>query len=387
MVPRESGKRPLALFFRPAGEQWLPATSNRSVLTFVLDPEGPTSAREADLQRLYGFTSAEARLAKLLITGSTFADCCAYLNIRPSTARMHLGNLYAKTGVQRQGQLIAVLLKSVGVMRMASADEDSPSRDQNYVSGREDRPRSCTTDILRGGLEALDSLHAGVVVLNSLREVLFANEAARQILTAGEGLEITAQNVLSSSRKNLIPFLGVPGRTQAHPGSVWRLTSTDSVVALPRSRGKRPLTLVFRSLNRGEEGANPRSPAVLLFMLDPELPIPSVEPVLRELYSFTSCEARLAHLLMEGHALEDCCEQLGIRPSTARMHLASMFSKVGVQRQGALIYLLFKSVCMIRSSQVENVMPRSETRTTETSNRFRVPGSESRESKSVPPAF
>jgi len=57
---------------------------------------------------------------------------------------------------------------------------------------------------------------------------------------------------------------------------------------------------------------------------------------------------------MEGHALDNCCEQLDIRLSTARMHVANMFAKAGVQRQGQLISLLLKSVGLVRVKSDES---------------------------------
>lgn len=348
----------MTLFIRPVVGRSAPPSPTKSVLTFMLDPESPISASEATLRRMYGFTSAEARLAKLLISGSSFEDCCLDLDIRPSTARMHLGNMYAKTGVQRQGQLIAVLLKSVGMVRMSNSDATNQCNKGQEISGKESRMKCCAPDVLSGGLEALDSLYIGVAAINGLREVLFANDTAYQIMAAGDGLELTAQGVMSTSKRNLIPLLGSSARTQPALGLAALSPTSDSLVALPRSGGRRPLTLFITTSSDTKQSTSLRNPKVLVFMLDPEFPLSPVESGLRELYRFTSCEARLAHLLMEGHALEDCCEQLGIRPSTARMHLTSMFGKVGVQRQGSLICLLLKSVCMVRMGHTEKTMQR-----------------------------
>jgi DNA-binding CsgD family transcriptional regulator len=118
-VKRRFGKRHLTLLLR----RILPTSSltnvtGRAFLIFLLDPELPVQSTEAELNQLYGLTSSEARLANLLMEGKTLEDCCQELNIRISTGRMHLGNLFAKTGVQRQGQLISLLLKSVGLVRM-----------------------------------------------------------------------------------------------------------------------------------------------------------------------------------------------------------------------------------------------------------------------------
>ena len=361
VVPRLSGKRPLTLFVRPVQGQSQAVGSSRTALIFMLDPEGPVEASEAGLRQLYGFTSTEARLAKLLISGSPFERCCADLRVRPSTARMHLANLFAKTGVQRQGQLISVLLKSVGMVRMANADGTNEAGPREFVAGV-GRQKCSSPDILAGGLEALDSLHIGVAVTNGLRQVLFANATAHQILAARDGLEISAQGVLDGLKKNFMA--GASARTPSESDLSAKSTPPVSVVALPRAAGKRPLTLVVRPLDGKEACANLRGPSFLIFMLDPELPIPAVEPGLRQLYGFTSCEARLAHLLMEGHTLEDCCEQMEIRPSTARMHLANMFGKAGVQRQGALISLLLKSVGLVRLKSDDGTMRRAEWRGT-----------------------
>jgi len=363
VVERPSGKRPLTLFVRCVQRESSPPDAPRTVLLFMLDPESPTQATEASLRQLYGLTPREARLAHLLISGKTFEECCDDLSIRPSTARMHLGNLFAKTGVQRQGQLISLLLKSVGTVRMSSADRNSdrPGKppDRTEFSGKHSPSKCPAPDILAAGLEALDLLHIGVAVTTGSRQLLFANQTAQQILATRDGLEVTAQGVLSALKKNCFPSLSSFPQRVSQATLSGTSMPVDSVLALPRPSGRRPLTLLVRSLNKAEGRLDPRQPAVLVFILDPELPIPATESGLRQLYGFTSCEAGLAHLLMEGNALDDCCEQLGIRASTARMHLANMFAKAGVQRQGPLISLLLKTVGIVRLQSDERSIRRS----------------------------
>jgi DNA-binding CsgD family transcriptional regulator len=89
------------------------------------------------------------------------------------------------------------------------------------------------------------------------------------------------------------------------------------------------------------------APATLLFILDPEIPVETVEAELRQLYGLTSTEACLANLLMDGKALDECCTALGIRRSTARTHLQHLFEKLGVQRQSELVSLLLKSIGLV----------------------------------------
>ena len=51
--------------------------------------------------------------------GKALDECCKLLNIRRSTARTHLQHLFEKVGVQRQSELVSVLLKSIGLVGSA----------------------------------------------------------------------------------------------------------------------------------------------------------------------------------------------------------------------------------------------------------------------------
>ena len=74
-------------------------------------------------------------------------------------------------------------------------------------------------------------------------------------------------------------------------------------------------------------------------------------------------EASLANLLMEGKTVNECCDLLGIRRSTARTHLQHLFEKVGVQRQSELVSVLLKSIGLVRVGRKpvrKALAPRSE---------------------------
>jgi DNA-binding CsgD family transcriptional regulator len=108
--------------------------------------------------------------------------------------------------------------------------------------------------------------------------------------------------------------------------------------------GQRPLTLFVRAVKTKTDTPAPDEAAVLIMILDSAQPVETTEAELRQLYGFTATEARLANHLMEGLALEDCCQAMGIRRTTARMHLRNIFAKAGVRRQGELVSLLLKSI-------------------------------------------
>lgn len=62
--------------------------------------------------------------------------------------------------------------------------------------------------------------------------------------------------------------------------------------------------------------------------------------LLRELYSLTPAETRLAALLTQGVGLPDACAQLGIKRETSRTQLKSIFSKTRTGTQAQLAHLL-----------------------------------------------
>ncbi len=78
----------------------------------------------------FGLTMAERRLARQLLTGKSLADAAAEANLTISTARSYLKRIFAKTGMHRQGQLIALyhsLMPPVEVAPNPAGDTPSGS--------------------------------------------------------------------------------------------------------------------------------------------------------------------------------------------------------------------------------------------------------------------
>ena len=66
---------------------------------------------ELDLiERMFGLTRAQARVAMKIASGATPAACARQLGVKISTVRSHLNVVYRKTGALSQAQLVRVLL-------------------------------------------------------------------------------------------------------------------------------------------------------------------------------------------------------------------------------------------------------------------------------------
>ena len=66
--------------------------------------------------------------------------------------------------------------------------------------------------------------------------------------------------------------------------------------------------------------------------------------MVRRLFDLTPAEASLALALANGLTLDEAADGLNIRKNTARAHLRSIFSKIGVTRQTTLVRVLLSSV-------------------------------------------
>jgi DNA-binding CsgD family transcriptional regulator/PAS domain-containing protein len=118
-ISRPSLKRPLSVFVSPAPTTSLQLPGVRgTVVIFVTDPEAAIESDEEILKRLFGLTSAEASVATLLVQGHDLKGVCGELSIRMPTARTHLRHLFDKLGVHRQCELISLLLRTVGAVRV-----------------------------------------------------------------------------------------------------------------------------------------------------------------------------------------------------------------------------------------------------------------------------
>lgn len=110
-VPRPSGKPPYSVLVSPVLKRLLfLGRFQASAFLVVSDPCSQPTTDLLTLQRAFGLTPAEARVAWRLASGSTLRHIAAELNISIHTARTHLKRALAKTGSNRQSELVRRIL-------------------------------------------------------------------------------------------------------------------------------------------------------------------------------------------------------------------------------------------------------------------------------------
>ncbi len=92
----------------------------RHKLAFLIDPAlaHNISIDQGALQRLYGLTSTEARVAALLAKGGSVAEIADRLGNTAYTIRTHLRHIFEKTGTARQVDLVHLLLRSLVALQI-----------------------------------------------------------------------------------------------------------------------------------------------------------------------------------------------------------------------------------------------------------------------------
>ena len=113
VITRPLGRRPVIAYpVRLPAFDANPFGPARVAIVFR-DLDAAPQALLDDLKAIFGLTLAEAKVAQTLLSGATVEDLAATHAISPSTARVHLKSIFAKTQTNRQSELLAVLTRAV----------------------------------------------------------------------------------------------------------------------------------------------------------------------------------------------------------------------------------------------------------------------------------
>jgi len=95
---------------------WFRGESSPSVIVYLADVQHQQFAQEEIVAQLFNLTRSEARLAMLLANGATLVEAAQQLNLTEGSVRVYSKRIFQKTGVNRQAELVRLLLKSVALL-------------------------------------------------------------------------------------------------------------------------------------------------------------------------------------------------------------------------------------------------------------------------------
>lgn len=114
-ITRSSRALPYRLLLMPLqGSRAVPlGVSQPAVAVLIVDSGATSCPSVAMLQELFSLTPCEARVAASLVQGQSVEEAAAKLNVSVETVRTHVRRVLSKTDTNRQGELIALVLRTV----------------------------------------------------------------------------------------------------------------------------------------------------------------------------------------------------------------------------------------------------------------------------------
>lgn len=195
----------------------------------------------------------------------------------------------------------------------------------------------------RTALSVLENAPRSIIILGHSGRVTYQNKAARRLLAKDDGIRLTDGMFTVAhpdAREEVEAFLEL-ARSTDRPD----LESQRLMIVVPRRSGGAPLKLVMYKLpfDRQKASLDPDQSLAVALVYDPSTMTELNMSLLSNFYSLTHAESLLAQQLYDGRTLPEASEALGISVNTARTQLRSIFKKVGVHSQAALLQEFAKS--------------------------------------------
>jgi DNA-binding CsgD family transcriptional regulator len=188
----------------------------------------------------------------------------------------------------------------------------------------------------------VDRMLVATVILDETGAVMKTNSVADEMLHDRDGIRLVKGCLVADyGQENRELQRLISQALSGHSGGTPAVVKAMSITP-PSGGGK--LGVLIRSLPPSEWSEGRRRPSVVVFIRDPGRKSEASHEMVRRLFDLTPAEASLALLLASGLTLDDAAEELKIRKNTARAHLRSIFSKIGVTRQTTLVRMLLSSV-------------------------------------------
>jgi DNA-binding CsgD family transcriptional regulator len=185
--------------------------------------------------------------------------------------------------------------------------------------------------------EAMDQLGVSALFLNAAGQLVHANETGTALLHERNGLCLRDGKLSVSEGRS-----GEQFRTLLRS-----LLSADSTapqgMRLLDDHGATLLEIVGRRLPAGGAPEAKMPAAVLLVTSCQQDTREPCANLLRDLYGFTACEARLAKLLVQGYSTQEAAQVLSVSINTVKTHLKGIFEKTGYNKQSQVVAALNNS--------------------------------------------
>lgn len=189
-------------------------------------------------------------------------------------------------------------------------------------------------------MDALDRLALGIVLVDDHARPIFVNQYASRLLQQRDGLSIERESLIAAAPETKTHL--ARALESAIAVTLGRAFATEiSEFLIPRSTGRRALHASVSPIARHNAFvALATRAAALVFLLDPESVALPLNDRLRELFSLTTAETRVAGVMATGRDVAAISDELGVSRETVRTQVRRVLEKAGVRSQSAFIRLV-----------------------------------------------
>jgi DNA-binding CsgD family transcriptional regulator len=185
---------------------------------------------------------------------------------------------------------------------------------------------------------ALDSSPTAILLMDRDSRILAMNQAARMIVGHNDGLlvrhgRLEAEQVGESALlAELLSHARPKSSNKNHglaAGMIVSRSERPPLQVLVAPVGKLPIALQH-------------SATAIVFINDPEKRFRPPQEVLTSLFRLTPAECRVVFLLTDGNSIREIGEMIGVKNSTLKSQLKSIYGKTNTSRQSELIRLMMQ---------------------------------------------
>lgn len=181
--------------------------------------------------------------------------------------------------------------------------------------------------------DLLEKLGQPIFVIDRARRIIYHNRRAEALLGRGDlivdrGGRVACRDAISDSELGEAMDQFAPVSDVPLPRRI--------LLKLLRKDGIR-IAAAMQPMEESLAGAGQVSTQLLFTIFEPSATIPIDSAVLSAAFDLTPAEAGVASLIANGRSPEDCSEEMGVKISTVRSQLVSLYGKTGASGQADLI--------------------------------------------------
>jgi DNA-binding CsgD family transcriptional regulator/PAS domain-containing protein len=199
------------------------------------------------------------------------------------------------------------------------------------------------------GAALLEKMRQPMMLIDNERRLAYRNRSASALLKRADAVfDLDGSLVCHDADSDLALTLALRDLELA-PMTVREadyVASERKSLRLTRRDGRRIAATVMALRPESTMGAFGHTPHALLTIFEPGASI-EVDPfILATTFDLTPAEARVASLVANGRSPEQCADEIGVKVSTIRTQLVSVFAKTGATGQADLVRMVLSATAL-----------------------------------------